>query len=700
MSSALPPASAAADISADAQTKIDHIVAMGFNRAEVETCMRAVSNDIDTAIEFLLGGIPASGMRTHVASAAPASSTSPSTEHIFTKDLARKFSVIGSTAGAYRELLQLIESSDPAITKLRLEGTALAPWKGEASDVECSDFRVTFHRFSTVRGAEFHRCESQAYYEIVVKQTCPCPQFGFCTSDFQTQLSGSNEGCGDDLHSWGWDGSRRLFWCGAKKSIPEVNWKSGDCLGFEIDFTSNATKLSINGVLVHKHEFSSSTHTLYACMSAQNCEIYVNFGWNVRGKSFLFPPNWAGPSAAVLCSRELDYGILSRALSLNTCITSLNLSNTAIDPAVSSLLFSSLTHLSAMTYLNLGNTSLESSGAWHLCSAFAHLTALTALQLSSNQLTADDAARICAAAAAAGITSLTTLDMHSNPSRDRPFSSWDVVRCKAWNEFNLPHVSDDCFLKIADSTALYQYIMSRDRHGLIVQYYSTFRFPGLSVELLQRIERSDPELACLAINDWGRHPVELHATGFTVLARALSSNTCITSLDLFKASIGSECVSIFSAISQLTALTFLGLTYNQLTADDGARICAAAAAAGMTSLKELDLGRNGFDAWSVVKCEAWRQLKLPQPPDEIVLACKTIWSKIWRQNPENFRNPYVMDADKCNVEPIVSYLASEDKVPSHAIRMFVIGESTVHPPLPLLMIVSAVFIELFCTPIL
>jgi hypothetical protein len=88
MSSALPPASAAADISADAQTKIDHIVAMGFNRAEVETCMRAASNDTDTAIEFLLGGIPASGLRTDVEVAAPASSTSPSTEHICTSDLA------------------------------------------------------------------------------------------------------------------------------------------------------------------------------------------------------------------------------------------------------------------------------------------------------------------------------------------------------------------------------------------------------------------------------------------------------------------------------------------------------------------------------------------------------------------------------------------------------------------------------------
>ena len=128
-----------------------------------------------------------------------------------------------------------------------------------------------------------------------------------------------------------------------------------------------------------------------------------------------------------------------------------------------------------------------------------------------------------------------------------------------------------------------------------------------------------------------------------------------------------------SALTHLTAMTELNLSDNQLTADDGARICGAAAAAGMTRLKTLDLSynpshENAFSASSVVGCGAWRQLNLPQPPDEIVSKCA------------------LFSGGFLNVSPLVSYLLSEDKVPSHAIRIFVVGESTVTsppPPLPL-----------------
>jgi hypothetical protein len=119
-----------------------------------------------------------------------------------------------------------------------------------------------------------------------------------------------------------------------------------------------------------------------------------------------------------------------------------------------------------------------------------------------------------------------------------------------------------------------------------------------------------------------------------------------------------------SALAHLTAMTCLILGYNHLTADDGARICGAAAAAGMTRLKVLDLRYNpspgdAFSASSVVGCGAWRQLNLPQPPDEIVRKCTG-----------------------GRFAPLVSYLLSDDKVSCHAIRIFVVGESTVIPPSP------------------
>jgi hypothetical protein len=65
--------------------------------------------------------------------------------------------------------------------------------------------------------------------------------------------------------------------------------------------------------------------------------------------------------------------------------------------------------------------------------------------------------------------------------------------------------------------------MSNERRGFVERFWSNFRFPGLSADLLQRIERNDPALACFEINDWRRQNDErgqLRATGCAVLARA------------------------------------------------------------------------------------------------------------------------------------------------------------------------------------
>ena len=209
--------------------------------------------------------------------------------------------------------------------------------------------------------------------------------------------------------------------------------------------------------------------------------------------------------------------------------------------------------------------------------------------------------------------------------------------------------------------------------------------PELPAELLQRIRNSDTALTKLKI----QYKSNFNEAGCRVLARALSLNTCITSLNLNGTSVGAggACV-LFPALTHLTAMTFLDLGYtglgssgashlcsalphltamtdlnlrgNQLSADDGARICGAAAAAGMTRLKTLGLGANDFSASQVVGCEAWRQLNLPQPPDEIVRNC----------------TDSVFNTGS-NFAPLVSYLLSDDKVSCHAIRIFVVGESTV-----------------------
>ena len=109
------------------------------------------------------------------------------------------------------------------------------------------------------------------------------------------------------------------------------------------------------------------------------------------------------------------------------------------------------------------------------------------------------------------------------------------------------------------------------------------------------------------------------------------------------------------SVTHLTALTSLDLSRNELSVDDGARICDAAAAGGMTQLQVLELGGIEISASSVVGSDAWKELGLPRPPDEIL-----------RQS-------------SCAL--LVQYLLSEDKAACRSIRIFVVGESTVSAPL-------------------
>jgi hypothetical protein len=355
----------------------------------------------------------------------------------------------------------------------------------------------------------------------------------------------------------------------------------------------------------------------------------------------------------------------------------LDLSFTSVGAAGACLLFPAVTHLTAMTELKLGGAGLESSGASHLCSALAHLTALTHLDLSYNKLIADDGARIWGAAAAAGMTQLKTLELGGNG-----FSVSDVVGCEAWGwrQLKLPP-PPDYFVAIADFAVLTQYMMSSDRAGFAATYH-----PELPLQLLQRIETSDPALTKLEIT--GRR--NFNEAGCRVLARAMSQNTCITSLDLSVTSVGaagacllfpavthltamtelklydaglesSGASHLCSALAHLTALTHLDLGLNKLSADDGARICGAAAAAGMTRLKTLELCKNGFSVSDVVGCEAWRHLNLPHPPDEIFRVCTPGFGK----------------KSQLQISPLLLYLLSDDKICCHAIRIFVVGESTV-----------------------
>jgi hypothetical protein len=195
-----------------------------------------------------------------------------------------------------------------------------------------------------------------------------------------------------------------------------------------------------------------------------------------------------------------------------------------------------------------------------------------------------------------------------------------------------------------------QYAVSVDR----VSFADLNRHPLLPAALLRRIESSDPLLTSVTVEGAGWSIDASKWIGprrVVILADALRLNTYITSLSLAGHKLGSDGLkTLMEGVTRLTGLFSLNLSSNNLTVDDGARLCCAAAAAGLTALQKLNLEGNGFDAASLVRCDEWAALRLPQPPDEVT-----------RQG----------------FDALIQYLLSEDKVATNSIRIFVVGESTV-----------------------
>jgi len=157
-------------------------------------------------------------------------------------------------------------------------------WQGPSSGLDLSNYAseslIIFHKenFCTVRGPALNRHQRLCGYEIQVLNSGVNPQFGFCTEAFKQNFNAVRTGCGDDSLSWAWDGVRHRFWFTDSRDIPEITWTIGDILTFECDFSCNTARLSINGVRVHEHAFSSDTHVIYPAMSGQGDRVMVNFG--------------------------------------------------------------------------------------------------------------------------------------------------------------------------------------------------------------------------------------------------------------------------------------------------------------------------------------------------------------------------------------------------------------------------------------
>ncbi len=101
------------------------------------------------------------------------------------------------------------------------------------------------------------------------------------------------------------------------------------------------------------------------------------------------------------------------------------------------------------------------------------------------------------------------------------------------------------------------------------------------------------------------------------LCRGLKYLTALTYLNLRESNV--DLSRVCKTLKYLKASTHLNVCRETRTADDAARVCHAAAAAGSTRLKRLLLGESlivygmcnsgEYDVSDIVECETWKQLK-------------------------------------------------------------------------------------------
>jgi hypothetical protein len=141
-----------------------------------------------------------------------------------------------------------------------------------------SNYVLKFGNLNTFVGDVKLR-DGKFYYEAEVKKIYGVMQLGFVTEGFQS-MGQSNNGVGDDDHSWGFDGIRQLLW---PKKYDDFGskWMIGDTLGFACDLVNKSISFSVNGSFEAPNGTAFekiNTEWLSPGLSGSNGSLAVNFG--------------------------------------------------------------------------------------------------------------------------------------------------------------------------------------------------------------------------------------------------------------------------------------------------------------------------------------------------------------------------------------------------------------------------------------
>jgi hypothetical protein len=105
---------------------------------------------------------------------------------------------------------------------------------------------VEFSASSTLRST--HSCTPgfKGYYEVEILGLEMKPQYGFATAAFERMRGATDDGVGDDAHSWAVDGARQLKWHNGTEAW-ECIWQDGDVIGLACDLDAMQIHVSRNG---------------------------------------------------------------------------------------------------------------------------------------------------------------------------------------------------------------------------------------------------------------------------------------------------------------------------------------------------------------------------------------------------------------------------------------------------------------------
>ena len=157
-----------------------------------------------------------------------------------------------------------------------------------------------FHTFASVRGDCLCPAGAKGYYELEVLVEPSCPQWGFCSVEWERvddcircevgddkEWSGEYIGVGDDKESWGVDGDRVLKWHGGEQGPFGRAWRKGDVIGLACELppverdgrgrilvSVNGKFTPPNGAAFHLPPGLAGLHPAFSCASgAVRCNL-------------------------------------------------------------------------------------------------------------------------------------------------------------------------------------------------------------------------------------------------------------------------------------------------------------------------------------------------------------------------------------------------------------------------------------------